>query len=173
MGNPYSTRFGGEPSAPGGRPQSGVVQAVAPQSAPGSRRDRVPGQHRKYALVVDDDDASLRTFERLLSKHPVELLLAKTPSEALGLVSMLDPAPQPIVGFLDVLIPGMDGPRFVHALRTMPAFGRAPIVLVSALSGTALDAKALEWGASGIIQKARGLIHVDQEFTGWLERIGT
>lgn len=148
------------------------MPAVAPVSSPGLQRQRSTSHVRRFALVVDDDDSALRTFERLLAKHQVEILSAKTPSQALGLVSMLDQTPQPIVAFLDVLIPGMDGPRFVHALRTMPSFGGAPIVLVSALSGNALDAKALEWGASGIIQKARGLIHVDQEFAGWLERIG-
>jgi CheY-like chemotaxis protein len=184
MGNPLSSRFGPGryPYASGPRSvptsssgtRSGVVPAVGSQSQMAARSGSgtlaVP---RRFALVVDDDDASLRTFERLLSKVPgVEILAAQTPSQALGLVAMLEPSPQPIVAFLDVLIPGMDGPRFVHALRTMPSFGGAPIVLVSALSATALDSKALEWGASGVIQKARGLIHVDQEFKGWLDRVG-
>lgn len=164
-------------SAPGSQPgfstgsRSGVVPAVAPQSTRSGSGAQTSA--RRFALVVDDDDASLRTFERLLSKIPgVEILAAQTPSQALGLVSMLEPTPQPIVAFLDVLIPGMDGPRFVHALRTLPSFGRAPVVLVSALSAVALDGKAIEWGASGVIQKARGLIHVDTEFKGWLERVG-
>jgi CheY-like chemotaxis protein len=171
MRNPLSQRLsaGNQPSAPGpGR--SGVVPAV--QQGVDSRRHGSLTPARRFALLIDDDDASLRTFERLLAKHPVEILSAKTPSEALGLVSMLEQTPQPIVAFLDVLIPGMDGARFVHALRQMPPFGAAPVVLVSALSATALDGKALEWGASGIIQKSRGLLHVAQEFSGWLERIG-
>jgi len=171
MGSPLFHRSGptSPPSSSGGQGRSGVIPSVAPASG----RQGVSATGRRYALVVDDDDASLRTFERLLAKIPaVDILLAQNPSQALGLVSMLDPAPQPIVGFLDVLIPGMDGPRFVHALRTMPQFGAAPVVLISALSATALDGKALEWGASGIIQKARGLIHVDTEFKGWLDRIG-
>lgn len=171
MGNPLSHRFGpaSQPYASSGQTRSGVLPAVGAQSSR-SGTEVVP---RRFALVLDDDDASLRTFERLLSKVPgVEILSAQTPSQALGLVSMLDQVPQPIVGFLDVLVPGMDGPRFVHALRCLPAFGGAPVVLVSALSATALDGKALEWGASGVIQKAKGLIHVDREFKGWLERVG-
>jgi CheY-like chemotaxis protein len=171
MGNPLSHRFGppSQPFSSGGAGRSGIMPAAGPASS----RSGTESSLRRFALVVDDDDASLRTFERLLAKVPgVEILAAQTPSQALGLVSMLDPSPQPIVAFLDVLIPGMDGPRFVHALRSLPAFGGAPVVLVSALSAAALDGKAIEWGASGVIQKARGLIHVDREFKGWLERLG-
>ncbi len=153
-----------------GRFSSGVVPAVAVPSD----RPSGPGlAKRGFALLVDDDDASLRTFTRLLSKHPVEVLVASNPSQALGLVSMLEPNKQPIVAFLDVLMPGMDGPRFVHSLRSFPAFGAAPVVLVSALSNAALEKAALEWGASGIIQKASGLIQVDREFGGWIDRVIT
>lgn len=126
---------------------------------------------KRIALLVDDDEPSLRTYERVLSKHDVEILSASTPSEALGFVSQLEPVPQPLVAFVDVLMPGMDGPRFVYAIRSFPATCKSPIVLISALSAPALEKATLEWGANGFILKSKGLIHVDQEFTGWLDRV--
>ena len=63
------------------------------------------------------------------------------------------------------------GPRFVHALRSLPAFVRAPIVLVSGLSATVLESAVARWGANGFVAKTRGLLHVDQEFSAWIGRV--
>jgi len=125
---------------------------------------------RATVLLVDDDPPSLRAFQRVLARRDLEVLSACTVSEAFGLVTMLDPTPHPMVAFVDVLMPGMDGPRFVHALRSVPAFGRSPVVLVSGLSSGALEKTALDWGANGFILKSRGLLNLDQEFNGWIDR---
>lgn len=132
---------------------------------------RRPTAIRRHVLIVDDDQPSLRAFQRILAKHDVEVLSASTVSEAFGLVSMLEPHPHPMIAFVDVLMPGMDGPRFVHFLQRTPAFGRSPIVLVSALSAGALEKTMFEWGASGFILKSRGLLNVEREFGTWLDRV--
>lgn len=157
-----------EDRAPGRAQWTSGVMAAVPSS--GSRPSEGPGR-RSIALVVDDDPSSLRNFHRVLARKSVDILTATTPSEAIGLVTMLEPTPQPIIAFLDVLMPAMDGPRFVHALRSFPAFGMAPVVLVSGLSAPALEKATLEWGAHGFIQKTRGLLHVEREFSAWLERV--
>jgi CheY-like chemotaxis protein len=122
--------------------------------------------------LLEDDGAMLRTFERLLSQRGVMVMAASTPGEALYYVSAIDGPVRPTVAFLDVLVPALDGPRFVQALRQNPHFATAPIVLVSGLSAPILEKTAEEWGVNGFILKSKGLLHLDTAFEGWLQRVG-
>lgn len=127
---------------------------------------------KRYALVVDDNVTSLKAFERILLRYNVEVLAASTVGEALQQVSMIDPVHDGIIGFIDVVMPGMHGPRFVTALRQLPTFGAgSPIVLISSLSQSVLELTAADWGAAGFILKSKGLLHVDQQFAEWLKRV--
>lgn len=120
---------------------------------------------KRYALVVDDNMTSLKAFERILLRYNVEVLTASTVGEALQQASMIDPIHDGIIAFIDVVMPGMNGPRFVGALRQLPTFGAAsPIVLISSLSQSVLELTAADWGAAGFILKSKGLLHVDQQF---------
>lgn len=161
---PRSGGSGVMPSAP--RSQPG-----APLSAPPSHRGPI-GQHQVRALVLEDDQTTLRSYQRILANKGVEVVAVASPGEALYVAATLDPDPRPTIAFLDVIVPGLDGPRFVTALRQLPAFDAVPVVLVSALNGNVLRDKAHAWGANGFILKSKGLLHLDTAFGGWVRYIG-
>lgn len=110
-------------------------------------------------------------FVRILLKNPgVEVFAATGPAQALELLRSLEPGSPPMVVFLDVMVPALDGPAFVRTLRATPGVGDAPIVLISGLTRDALKKTVAEWGADGAIEKTRGLLQVDDAFRSWIER---
>ena len=157
MQGSQAKRVFSNPTSRGTSPKSSGVMVRVAGSGPATNR-------RKLALLVDDDGPSLRAFERILSRREVDILSASSVSQAIGLAGMTEPHAQPAVAFVDVLMPAMDGPRFVHTLRSMPAFAAAPIVLVSGLSQQVLEKTAAAWGADGFVPKSRGLLYVDEQF---------
>jgi CheY-like chemotaxis protein len=151
---------------------SGVVPS-APRSQPGGPDSFGPAvQLGVRALVLEDDQTTLRSYQRILAKKGVEVIAASTPGEALYVAASLAPDVRPTLAFLDVIVPGLDGPRFVAALRQQPAFEAVPVILVSALTPNVLRDRTQQWGANGFILKAKGLIHIDSAFEGWVRYVG-
>ncbi|MFO0550223.1 MAG: response regulator [Polyangiaceae bacterium] len=172
---PISTPSPGLVSTPSAHPSSPSQpipqQAATHISGVFQNPTRTPIPPKRYALLVDDDPSALRTFHRILSRYGVEVL---TSANVAGVADLLRPLPASscVVAFVDVLMPSMVGPRFVSSLRAQPAFGLAPVVLVSGLNAHVLEQTVKDWGASGYILKMRGLLHVDHQFAEWLERQG-
>ena len=99
---------------------------------------------------------------------------ASGPSEALYQLSTVgDAGGRPTMVLLDVLMPGFDGPLFIKMLRADPRFAGAPMVLISALSAPALEQTMRDWQADGFILKSRGLLHIDEAFSAWFERMSS
>lgn len=158
---------------PGGsRTHSGFTARIresAPDSGPSSRRINTTGPR---VLLIEDDLVTRGKLEQILQKRGAEVFPVSGPSEAIYfLQTALEDSARPIMTILDVLMPGLDGPLFVNMLRSDPRLAGAPVVLISALSAPALEQTMRDWRADGFILKARGLLHVDQAFEAWLDRI--
>ncbi|MGQ9681246.1 MAG: ATP-binding protein [Anaerolineae bacterium] len=84
-------------------------------------------------LVVDDEPEALRLYWRILSSggHDYRVLTAANGEEALELL-----AEKPDVVLLDLVMPEMDGFRFLTARNQDPALRRIPVVVVSARDPT-------------------------------------
>lgn len=103
-------------------------------------------------LVVDDDDAILRTVTDILSDEGYRVLTATNGREALAVLAQAAPG----VILLDMRMPVMDGWQFARALD---ADERAiPIIVMTA----AQDARqwAREIGAAGYLAKPFDLIEL-------------
>lgn len=158
-------------SGPPSRPLSGFVPAAresSPESGPHSRRGGATGPR---VLLVEDDHVTRAKLEQILVRRGAEVLSAAGPGEAIYLLQTLEESARPFMTILDVLMPGLDGPLFVQMLRGDPRLAGAPVVLISALSAPALEQTMRDWRADGFILKSRGLLHVDQAFEAWLDRI--
>ncbi len=59
----------------------------------------------------------------------------------------------PDVILLDVMMPSMDGPATLEAMRALPAFANTPVVFMTAKVQAREIAEYLELGAIGVIRK--------------------
>jgi two-component system KDP operon response regulator KdpE len=101
-------------------------------------------------LVVDDDQAILRTLELNLRARGYQVDLASTGEAALELAARHHPD----VVILDLGLPGIDGIDVVHGLR---GWSTVPILVLSARGGEAAKVAALDAGADDYVTKPFGM----------------
>lgn len=103
-----------------------------------------------YFLLVDDLEENLLALEALLRRDGLELLKARSGTEALELLLTHDVA----LALLDVQMPGMDGFELAELMRGTERTRRVPIIFLTA--GTADQQRRFrgyEAGAVDFIQK--------------------
>lgn len=81
------------------------------------------------ALVVDDDNATVELLRLVLELEGYDVVVASA-VDALEQVR----ATHPDIILLDVMMPVKDGLELLREIRSEPAVGGTPVVLVSALS---------------------------------------
>lgn len=97
-------------------------------------------------LVVDDDDAILRTIEIILSDEGYQVIVASNGKEALTCLD--EHAPRLIL--LDMKMPIMDGWTFATTYRARPG-PQAPIIVMTAAKDS--EGRAAEINADAAIEK--------------------
>jgi CheY-like chemotaxis protein len=104
---------------------------------------------RKVLLV--DDEADIRKIASLALSRlgGWEVLQASSGREALGVAA----AERPDVILLDVMMPEMDGPATLEALRAAPATSGIPVVFLTAKIQAPERERIATLGAAGIIAK--------------------
>lgn len=101
-------------------------------------------------LYIDDDDDIREVAAMSLELDPgFEIMTCASGSEA------LDAAPgwAPDLILLDVMMPGMDGPETLAALRADMRTQAIPIVFITARTQTQEVARLMSLGAAGVIAK--------------------
>ena len=101
---------------------------------------------RRPILVVEDDEAILRSIEQILSDEGYMVAAAPNGKEALELVKRA----QPRLILLDMKMPVMDGWAFAAAYREHCG-PHAPIIVLTAAHDS--GARAAEIAAAGYIAK--------------------
>jgi signal transduction histidine kinase len=101
-------------------------------------------QDRPAVLLVDDQPARLLASEAILEALPIELVKARSGTEALARLMEREFA----AILLDVNMPGMDGFETATLIHRHPRFEKTPIIFVTAVHVTDLDRlKGYELGA--------------------------
>ena len=102
-------------------------------------------------IMYVDDEPDIRTIVDLVLRtlEGFSLTLCGSGPEALRRA----PEVLPQLILLDVMMPGMDGPETLRALRTLPATAAVPIVFVTAKIQPAEVARFRELGAVDVIAK--------------------
>ncbi len=113
----------------------------------GTRMDRT-AEHPPAVLVVDDDAITWEGLAAILGRAGYDVAQAGNGAEALA---YLRGNPAPAVVLLDMFMPGVDGWRFLDALRREPALAGVPVVVATATILTR------EWaqshGCAGFLRK--------------------
>ncbi len=100
-------------------------------------------------LVVDDDIATLKALEHILSVRGYGTMMAASGLEALSRAR--DGCPALIL--LDVLMPGMNGLEVCRVLKRDAETSRVPVILISALAADELGLLLEESGALAALPK--------------------
>jgi two-component system, OmpR family, response regulator len=100
-------------------------------------------------LVVDDDPDIARFVEVNLRSAGYDVAVAGDGEEALERAGEL----RPDLVLLDVMMPGLDGPATLEALRRLPAAAGTPVVFMTARVQAHEIARYRELGAADVIAK--------------------
>jgi len=106
-------------------------------------------QTRFKILIVDDDPIIVRLLTHFLSKSNYEVRSVTEGMEGLKIAF----AEKPDLILLDVMMPGMDGFRFLELLKKGKRFANVPVLMISALVEEDQVLRALEAGATDYIVK--------------------
>jgi CheY-like chemotaxis protein len=102
-------------------------------------------------ILYIDDEADIREVAEMALQLDPEFEVRTCPSGPDGLREAASWSPDLIL--LDVMMPGMDGPTVLHALRQKPETQATPVVFITARI-QAHEVAALEaLGASGVLAK--------------------
>lgn len=102
------------------------------------------------ALIIDDDDDIRRIARLSLSKvGKMEVADLADPTRAVEVASQ----ERPDVILLDVMMPDMDGPATLEALRGDPGTAGIPVIFLTAKSMTIEISRLLALGAAGVLTK--------------------
>jgi PAS domain S-box-containing protein len=108
----------------------------------------------RRVLVVDDEALNLKLASLRLRDSGFEVDLARSGEEALEKARRW----RPDAILSDVLMPGMDGFLFCHAVRTDPALARVPVILLSSAYVDEADQElAREMGANALLLRTSDL----------------
>lgn len=102
----------------------------------------LPTAPAQALLVIDDQPATVRLFQRYLSQTDYEVIGLSDPEQALSNAARL----QPYAITLDVMMPNLDGWELLQALKLDPRTRHIPVIVCSALDAPEL-AQSLEAAA--------------------------
>jgi CheY-like chemotaxis protein len=104
---------------------------------------------KKIVYIEDEPDIQMVAKLALEVVGGFEVMLCSSGQQALETL----PVVLPDLILLDVMMPGMDGPSTLHALRDMPALKNTPVVFMTAKAQPAEIAQFLALGAIDVISK--------------------
>jgi CheY-like chemotaxis protein len=103
-------------------------------------------------LYVDDEPDIREVASLSLQLDPdIEVLAAESGAEALEVI--VRGHWRPDVVLLDVMMPAMDGPGVLKALRALPAGAATPVVFITARAQSHERRRLMDLGALGVITK--------------------
>lgn len=105
----------------------------------------------KKILIVEDDEAILKSLVFQFKKNDFSVVAAKDGEEGLRLAKL----EQPDVILLDIMMPKMDGMAMLKELRQTDEYGQqVPIILLTNLSDTDKVAEAVNLGVYDYLVKS-------------------
>jgi len=105
-------------------------------------------------LVVEDAHVVREPLSRLLTLEGFDVVAAADGNEAIAILEAHDSRPFDLV-LLDVMMPRMNGVKFLEALRQSHRFAQLPVVALTGISDTTQLKRLRELRVSAIVHKVR------------------
>ncbi len=116
-------------------------------------------------LIVDDENEVRRIAKLSISRlGGMDVYEAENGFRCLETVAGI----QPDLILLDVMMPGLDGPSTLQALREQPAAAHIPVVFVTAKSQRFETDSLCRLGAAGVVVKPFDPRHLAEEVLSFL-----
>jgi len=115
-------------------------------------------------LIIDDDPATTRLLEVLLTREGYNIQTENLSANAIQITKDFNPD----LIILDLMMPGTDGLQVCKMIKTDPDINPVPVIMFSAVNEFKLRKQAFEAGVSEYISKP---IHPDelrQKIRDWL-----
>ncbi len=104
-----------------------------------------------HRILIIDDEEDIRAVASLSLETVAGWEVALASSGAQGLARAESLQPEAIL--LDVMMPGMDGPATLRALRGNPRTARIPVLMLTAKVQRSEQTQMLELGAKAVLEK--------------------
>lgn len=105
----------------------------------------------KRILIVEDDPVAGLVFQRSLEKHGFTADLATDGAQGVEKLAAF----QPDAVLLDVMMPKVDGITLLNMIRSTPALGRMPVIVMTNACVPAFIRQAVEAGADHVVDKSQ------------------
>src|SRR6266403_14562 len=104
-------------------------------------------------LVVDDSLSVRKVVEKALEGRGLQVLAAASGAEAIQMIER----DRPDVVICDVILPDTDGYQICQYVRTHPAVGATPVLLISGIDNGTVQARAAEVRSNEVMFKPFGV----------------
>jgi CheY-like chemotaxis protein len=104
-------------------------------------------------LVVDDSLSVRKVVEKALEGRGLQVLAAASGAEAIQIIDR----DRPDVVICDVILPDKDGYQICQYVRTHPAIGATPVLLISGIDNGTVQARAAEVRSDEVMFKPFGV----------------
>jgi CheY-like chemotaxis protein len=121
----------------------------------------------RTVLLVDDDARNIFALASVLERRGMRVLTATTGSEA---VELVESTPGLAIVLMDIMMPEMDGYQTIQMIRANPAFGRLPIIALTAKAMKGDREKCIDAGASDYLAKPVNTEQLLSALRMWLHR---
>lgn len=122
----------------------------------------VAAEDAPLVMVVDDSLTVRKITAQNLSRHGMEVVMAKDGVDALEKIAQR----RPDLMLVDIEMPRMDGYELTRRVKSDPVTGRIPIVMITSRAGTTHQEKAMSLGADDYLVKP----YQEQELFTHVER---
>lgn len=107
----------------------------------------------RKVLVVDDSLSVRKVVEKALEGRGLQVLAAASGAEAIAMIDR----ERPDVVICDVILPDKDGYQICQYVRTHPAIGATPVLLISGIDNGTVQARAAEVRSDEVLFKPFGV----------------
>lgn len=117
---------------------------------------------KKLILIIDDSSTNIVLLETVLSRNGYEVASARSAMEGISRIKKRIPD----LIYLDLIMPDVDGLRFIEILRDNIEWRDIPVVIISAVSDGDIKKRSLKMGVTSYITKPVNIdriVHVTRE----------
>lgn len=107
----------------------------------------------KLQVLYVDDEPDIREIAAFALRLDPDLEVRSAPSGLEALAMLGEGTWRPDAVLLDVMMPGLDGPGTLQALRQLPGYEALPVVFITARAQSEEQLRYLAMGAAGVITK--------------------
>lgn len=126
----------------------------------------------KRILVVDDDPLIVELFGIALDMKGYEVLTAGDGEQAIAVLQNVDPDHPVDVIMIDLMMPVMDGLRFIHWLRTEMK-STLPVLALTGMSQASVAQGAIDAGANAVLSKPVDPLVIIDKLAELLKNVGS